>query len=184
MYRTLCRRGPGDPQTIWAATATPANPSDCDPSAVNVGVKFKSDVNGYITGIRFYKSTANTGTHIGALWTSSGTRLATATFANETASGWQQVNFATPVPITANTVYVASYLAPRGRYANDDNYFAAAGADNGPLHALRNGVSGRQRRLHVQREYCLPALQLQGDELLGGCGLQARAVKSQVRTAP
>ena len=29
--------------------------------------------------------------------------------------GWQQVNFATPVAITANTVYVASYFAPNGQ---------------------------------------------------------------------
>ena len=52
------------------------------------------------------------------------------------------MNFATPVAITANTVYVASYLAPNGRYAGDNSYFATAGVDNPPLHALQNGVSG------------------------------------------
>ena len=49
--------------------------------------------NGYISGVRFYKGTTNTGVHIGNLWTTSGTLLATATFTNESASGWQQVNF-------------------------------------------------------------------------------------------
>ena len=39
----------------------------------------------------------------------SGTLLASATFTNESASGWQQVNFSNPVPITAGTTYVASY---------------------------------------------------------------------------
>jgi hypothetical protein len=109
---------------------------------VEVGVKFRSDVAGYIHGIRYYKSAQNTGTHIGSLWTSGGTKVASATFANETTSGWQQVNFAQPVAIAANTVYVASYHTNVGRYANDDHYFQAAGVDNPPLHALRSGVSG------------------------------------------
>jgi hypothetical protein len=52
------------------------------------------------------------------------------------------VNFATPVSITAGTVYVASYFAPVGRYAGDGGYFATTGVDNGPLHALKDGVSG------------------------------------------
>ena len=105
-------------------------------------MKFKSDVNGFIKGIRFYKGSTNTGTHIGSLWSLSGTRLASATFTAETASGWQQVNFTTPVPVTAGTVYVASYFAPVGRYAADSSYFNGAGTDNPPLHALKNGASG------------------------------------------
>jgi hypothetical protein len=84
----------------------------------------------------------NTGTHIGSLWTASGTQLATATFTNETASGWQQVDFASPVAITANTTYVASYLAPNGHYAGDNGFFSAAGVDSPPLHALKDGTSG------------------------------------------
>ncbi|GAA2020731.1 hypothetical protein GCM10009740_06450 [Terrabacter terrae] len=128
--------------TIWSSTAAPANPSTNDSSGVELGVKFTSDVSGQVTGIRFYKGTGNTGTHIGTLWTSTGTKLASATFTNETASGWQQVNFATPVSITAGTVYVASYYAPAGHYAGDNNTFAAAGVDNPPLHALQDGTSG------------------------------------------
>ena len=128
--------------TIWGPTATPATPADPDASAVELGVKFTSDVNGQITGIRFYKGTTNTGTHTGTLWSNAGTQLATATFANETASGWQQVNFAAPVAITAGTVYIASYHTTTGHYAGDTGYFAAAGLDHPPLHALRDGVSG------------------------------------------
>jgi len=129
------------PCTIWSAQTVPSVVSDSDTGAVNLGVKFTSDSAGSITGLRFYKGTANTGTHVGTLWSASGAVLAQATFTGETASGWQQVNFATPVAITANTVYVASYLAPAGRYAADTGYFNA-GADNAPLHALRDGVSG------------------------------------------
>ena len=107
-----------------------------------LGVQFKSDISANIQGIRFYKSAANTGTHVGNLWSSTGTLLATATFTNETASGWQQVNFATPVPITANTIYVASYHASGGHYAADQSYFTNSGVDNAPLHALQDGVNG------------------------------------------
>jgi hypothetical protein len=128
--------------TIWASTATPATPSSSDTRSTELGVKFKADVNGRISGIRFYKGAGNTGTHVASLWTLSGTRLASATFTGETALGWQQVNFATPVAITAGTVYVAAYLAPSGHYAADAGYFATAGADNGPLHALKDGLSG------------------------------------------
>ena len=88
-----------------------------DPTSIEVGVKFKTDTFGIATGIRFYKASTNTGTHIGNLWTSSGQLLASATFTGETASGWQQVNFAQPVPLNPNTTYVASYFAPKGHYS-------------------------------------------------------------------
>ena len=48
---------------------------------------------GIITGLRYYKSAQDTGTHTGSLWTSTGTLLAHATFTNESASGWQTVHF-------------------------------------------------------------------------------------------
>ncbi|WP_313937732.1 DUF4082 domain-containing protein [Anabaena azotica] len=129
-------------QSIWNNAATPTNPSVSDNQAVELGVKFKSTVNGYITGVRFYKGADNTGTHIGNLWSSTGTNLATAQFTNETASGWQEVTFATPVQITANTVYVASYHTDVGGYALDTNYFANSGVSNGSLYLLQNGESG------------------------------------------
>jgi hypothetical protein len=130
------------PCSIWPSTATPKAAADPDTAAVELGVKFRSDVAGMITGVRFYKSTTNTGVHTGSLWSSNGQRLATATFRGETASGWQTVRFATPVAIAANRTYVASYHTNVGRYAGDNDAFANAGVDNPPLHALRNGVSG------------------------------------------
>ena len=127
--------------SIWPS-ALPVIADSGPDSAVELGVKFRSDSNGSVTGIRFYKASANSGTHVGNLWSASGTRLATATFAGESGSGWQQVMFATPVPITANTVYVASYHTNTGHYSCDQNYFNGEGADNPPLHALAAGVSG------------------------------------------
>jgi hypothetical protein len=99
-------------------------------------------VDGFISGVRFYKGTGNTGTHTGSLWSSTGTRLATATFTGETATGWQQVTFAQPVAVTAGTTYVASYHAPNGGYATTSRYFASTGAGTGPVRALKSGVDG------------------------------------------
>jgi hypothetical protein len=127
--------------SIWDDTATPGTPAADDANSVEVGVRFKSDNAGYVTGIRFYKGLTNTGTHSGQLWSGS-SLLGSVTFTNESASGWQEASFATPVHIDANTTYMASYLAPNGHYAVDNGYFAAAGVDNPPLHALADGIDG------------------------------------------
>ena len=130
------------PCTIWDVSTTPALPTDPDPSAVELGVKFRSDSDGFITGIRFYKGPNNTGTHTGNLWSITGALLASATFTGETATGWQQVDFGSQVPITANTTYVASYHTTSGFYSVDTNYFAGSGLVNPPLQALAGGVDG------------------------------------------
>ena len=140
-FTTVAAPGANCPCSIWDGSATPAIPAANDPSAVEVGVKFRADIPGYITGIRFYKGAGNSGTHIGNLWDSNGQLLATATFLNETATGWQQVNFASPVAIAANTTYVASYHTSSGFYAVDSGYFAAS-VTNAPLRALADGVDG------------------------------------------
>jgi hypothetical protein len=112
-------------ESLFSASATPAILAVNDPSAVELGVKFTADANGEITGIRFYKGAANTGTHVGDLWSSTGQLLATATFANESASGWQQVSFSTPVSITAGTTYIAAYHTSSGNYSATANYFTS-----------------------------------------------------------
>jgi Domain of unknown function (DUF4082) len=127
--------------SIWAATAVPTNVDHGADSPVELGMKFRSDVSGTVKGVRFYKATSNTGSHVGNLWTSTGTLLASVTFVGETASGWQQVNFATPVSITANTIYVVSYHTDVGHYSQDLGYFASIGVDSPPLHALASTVS-------------------------------------------
>ena len=103
---------------------------------------------GSLTGIRFYKASTNTGTHTGSLWSADGQLLASATFTNESASGWQQVDFSQPVPLSKDTTYVASYFAPNGHYSQDGSYFyttppmgtnpTITNVDSPPLHALRN----------------------------------------------
>ena len=140
--RRLRRRRPSCPCSAWSASTTPTTPQESDSNAVELGVKFTTSIDGFITGVRFYKGTDNTGTHVGNLWSAGGALLARATFSAETASGWQQVNFASPVPVNANTVYVASYYAPNGRYAADLNFFATSGVSNGPVNLLSSGAAG------------------------------------------
>jgi len=131
-------------QTIWPSTAVPATGDNGASGPLELGVSFKSDVSGTITGIRFYKSSANTGTHVGRLWGPTGALLASVTFAGETASGWQQANFSTPVAIAANAIYTASYGLTIGHFSANWNYFTSSGYNNAPLHALQtpNGVYG------------------------------------------
>jgi hypothetical protein len=128
--------------TIWPASAVPGTVSSNDSTPVELGLKFQSNVATTVTGVRFYKSTSNTGTHVGSLWTSAGTSLATVTFTNETASGWQQASFSSPVAIAANTTYVIGYHTLTGHYSDDNNYFATSGVASGPLTALSNSAAG------------------------------------------
>ena len=125
----------------------PGTPAAADPGAVTLGVKFSSSTNGFITGIRFYKGTGNTGTHTGTLYSGDGTVLSTITFTNETSTGWQTALFPAAIPVAAGATYVASYVAPNGNYAADSQFFAYKGRTAGVLTAfggdsVPNGVYG------------------------------------------
>ena len=153
------------PCTIWPDTP-PAGASDSpDTSSVNLGVTFTPSSNGTITGVRFYKEPDNTGAHTGTLWTAAGAQLATGTFTNESTQGWEELDFSTPVPVTAGTTYVASYHTTTGHYANTANGLASA-VTNGPLTA-----GGRGLRLRLAGH--VPGQHLPGDQLLGRRGVLA-----------
>lgn len=109
--------------TLWT-TATNAVDGAAD-APVTIGTKFRASVPGQILGVRFYKYAGNTGAHIANLWSSTGTKLATATFSAETVSGWQEVRFATPMSIAAATDFVVSYQSTKGHYAFTTQYFAS-----------------------------------------------------------
>lgn len=128
---------PASGVSLFSGTDTPSNLSDADAVQVNLGVKFVTSESGTITGIRYYKGTGDTGTHTGSLWTSTGTLVATATFTNETASGWQTATFSSPVNVTAGTTYVASYHS-NGHYTSTSGYFNVDHT-TGPLSAPASG---------------------------------------------
>jgi hypothetical protein len=142
VFNTAPTIGKATPVSLWPASAVPSTPAAPTSQAAQLGLTFLSDVPGYVTGLRFYKSSTNNGPHTGYLWTSTGTELASVTFTNESASGWQQANFPAPIAIAANTVYVVSYWSPAGNYADDAGYFATSGVTNQMLYAPPDGQYG------------------------------------------
>nr|WP_245355649.1 DUF4082 domain-containing protein [Rhizobium leguminosarum] len=122
---------------MFPASSTPAQTNLNDGQQLELGVKFTSNVAGDITGIRFYRNANDNGQNVVDLWSSTGTKLATATFTNTTASGWQTMNFATPFTIAANTTYVASYHTT-GAYVATDSFYTTA-VTSGPLTAPASG---------------------------------------------
>jgi glucose/arabinose dehydrogenase len=115
--------GTGLTSSIFAPTATPNQTNFTDGPGVDweYGMKFTSSQSGQIQSIRYYKAPSETGTHIGRIWSSTGDLLASVTFTNETASGWQQQALATPLAIAAGT-YVVSVNA-NNHYATTLNGF-------------------------------------------------------------
>ena len=152
--------------SIWPTNATPSVAAWDDSTSLELGVKFQTDVAGYITGVRFYKGAGNTGTHTGSLWDTQGNLLARATFTNETASGWQNVVFQTPVLITAGTTYVASYFAAQRPLCGRRRLFRLVGHEQrrcqSPLQRQR-----RQRRLQTGIDQLVPESDVQREQLLG-----------------
>ncbi|MFJ5958222.1 DUF4082 domain-containing protein [Paenarthrobacter sp. NPDC092416] len=120
------------PYSVFGQTVPTVQDSG-DGGSYEMGVRFTPTVDGFITGVRFYKSAANTGTHTGSLWSSTGERLATATFTNETTSGWQSVLFSQAVPVAAGQKYTVSYWAPNGRYSIQNFQWASFGSSDAPL---------------------------------------------------
>jgi hypothetical protein len=133
------------PCTLWHPDTLPRVADAGADSPVELGVKFQAKVRGYITGVRFYKSAANTGAHVGNLWSNTGVQLASVTFTGETASGWQTAAFSTPVAVEPNVTYVASYHTTTGHYGFAENYFISRGVDSGPLRALAGPANGVYR---------------------------------------
>ena len=99
-----------------------------------LGVRFFSDIDGTIVGVRFYKPTTDTkNLHTVNLWSTAGAKLGLATTTTETPSGWQTATFSTPIAIKATTQYVASY-GETVAYSLTRNFFTSQ-INSPPLHA-------------------------------------------------
>ncbi len=124
--------------SIFTTQTLPTSDAN-DGKPIQLGIKFTSSQAGFIKGIRFYKLPKNNGSHVGELYSSTGTLLSSATFTGETASGWQTVQFATSVAVLPGTTYVAALYSPSGGYAQTLNGLALP-VTSGPVTGQANGL--------------------------------------------
>jgi hypothetical protein len=120
-------------------TRSPAasDAADADTAAVELGVKFQAAVAGRIQGIRFYRAVANAAGYSVHLFDGSGKLLASASGSDGVLPGWQEIKLSSPIAISANTLYVASYFTSNGRYAGT-NEGCATSLTSGDLSAPVN----------------------------------------------
>ena len=128
------------PDTIWGTSAPALADVDSDTSAVELGTRFTAATAGQATGVRFYKTSANRGTHTGTLWTSTGTALGRVTFSGETSTGWQTASFAKPITLAAGASYVVSYHASYGRYIATERFAGTSASANLQIPTSNVGV--------------------------------------------
>jgi hypothetical protein len=130
------------PSLFTTQTPSVTNATDGSGSAgdYELGMEFRTAKTGQISAIRYYKATSETGTHVGKIWSSTGQLLASVTFTNETASGWQQQTLATPLTIQANTTYVVSVNA-NSHYVATSNGLSTT-LTNGDISAIADGSNG------------------------------------------
>jgi hypothetical protein len=106
--------------SIWPASTLPTVAADPETTSVEVGTRFLSKQPGSVTAIRFYKSRANRGPHVGSIWSPEGNKLASVFFGSSVQSGWQTAELDRAVRLDAGKIYTVSYRAPHGRYAADE----------------------------------------------------------------
>jgi len=122
--------------------AVPSDPTGGG-TKVTLGVKFWSSQSGTISAIRFYRAAVSAHGYVASLYSASGTLLGSATLAHESSAvpGWQVANFASPIPVSANTTYIAAYYSGAGKGAGDPQELKN-GVTNGPLTAPASSAAG------------------------------------------
>src|SRR5688572_29876807 len=123
------------PCTLWPASSVPTFSDAGDPRSLEVGVRFHSDVDGFVDAVRFFRLGEHAAPHVVNLWTAGGTLLATRPFHSAATNDWQEAKFDTPVPVARDSHYVASVFMPTGHYAITEAFFAAVEHARPPLHA-------------------------------------------------
>jgi hypothetical protein len=128
--------------SLWPYLPDLGNSFDPDAEPIELGVKFRSDVDGQVTAIRFYRSVPIDSGYKVNVWSATGELLGTgvAIEGQGPTPGWQTVIVYPPAAIKAGEIYTASYYASKGNYSIKDNFWTDVNVENGPLHILRQGV--------------------------------------------
>jgi hypothetical protein len=129
---------------IYSLWGTHGKTEEQDNQPVELGVKFRSDVDGSVNAVRFYRTIPNSSGYKVNIWSADGTLLGSGKAIDGVGPtpGWQTVQIYPPVVIKTGTTYVASYYASKGQYFVSENFFTETGMKNGPLRALGDGEEG------------------------------------------
>jgi hypothetical protein len=99
------------------------------PNGLELGLKVAPTTKGYLRAIRFYKPLIQDQTsHVGHVWDSNGNMLATVTFNNESAYGWQEAALPTPISVVKDHAYIVSF-----GLTTSTNYIATINGLDSPL---------------------------------------------------
>ncbi|HMJ36868.1 MAG TPA: Ig-like domain-containing protein [Baekduia sp.] len=118
-----------------------ANGRPGGPWSLELGVKIEVTQTARLSAIRFWRDPAETGTHVGRIWTTSGTLLGSVTFSGETASGWQQQALSTPLRLTPGQKYVVS-VGYNASFGMTGNSVLRNGIVTGPLKSVVDNSNG------------------------------------------
>ncbi|WP_203973270.1 DUF4082 domain-containing protein, partial [Planotetraspora silvatica] len=134
--------------SFWSKTTKVRDRSHSDKAPVELGMRFTPDRNGWVAGVRFYKS-GEGGDYTGNLWDAQGRLLSTATFPDQSGSGWQEVSFSKPVFVWGGQDYTVSYHSENGTYVRTAGFTPVSA---GPLTTTsRGGVLGYGKRAFPTR---------------------------------
>jgi hypothetical protein len=126
------------PATLFPDGYRPAVASTSDVTPVEVGLRFRSVIDGRVTALRCFRGPGDTAVLTGSLWSATGARLATATFPTPASEGWQEVPI-TAVSIPAGVDHVVSVWRPEGRYGFDVGLLNGRAYEVWPLMAPASG---------------------------------------------
>ena len=147
-----------------------------DTSAVELGVRFRADVAGAITALRFYRGPAAPGDHVGHLWDAAGTLLSTAVFpASRNRAGSRRTSRPRS-PCRRNADLRRVLPRSRRSLTRRPSECLDAAVDRGPLHALRRRA--RQAGNGVFRYGAaggFPSSTFEATQLLGRCRVPGAA---------
>src|SRR5690606_29467277 len=137
--------------SLWGNTPTTGSITAGD-GPVNLGLTFRSDVAGHVSGVKFYNPNGGnaTGDDVGKLWecnsptcvpSEGGIELASVSFPADESEGWKTANFDTPVQISPGKYYMVTYFTATGYFLAHNLYFLNNNQLSAPLHAMNQDVT-------------------------------------------
>jgi hypothetical protein len=101
----------GSQSVFGSQTPTYGNKNDVvngGDASYELGMRFRSDVAGQVTAIRYWKAPDETGIHVGHIWSDDGEELRSVVFTDDGGSGWKVAVLRHPLDISPGVTYVVS----------------------------------------------------------------------------